>query len=160
MGLGNVMQANGSLVRAASEFNLLKMEDMKRVRAGATITGARMKEFDAVAQEAASSTRKSVDSFFQMRSANDARNAAIAGFVSALAGAGSGIAAAAGSENASVFSILSAVVKGGMSALGAYFALVGAQNELELARSQNQTLSDEARADQNNMRALDGNPNG
>ncbi len=29
--LGNVMQANGSLVRAASEMNLLKMEDMKRI---------------------------------------------------------------------------------------------------------------------------------
>jgi hypothetical protein len=113
---------------------------------------------DARAQEANSSSRKAMDAFYQARSAEDAKKAAVAGLISAIAGAGSGIAGAASSSSANGFTIFSAALKGAFSIASAIVALVGAGEEAKLAQAQARTLSDEAKQDQNNVRALDGNP--
>jgi len=153
MSLGNVMQANGSLVRASSELNLLKMEECKRFRVNATIAGAKSKETDAVGDEANASARKGVDAFFQKKAAEEAKTSATWGFWSSIASGISGIA----SSN-STFGAISAAIKGGFGVLGAYFAMAGAGDELDLANKQFGILSGEAQADQNTLKALDANP--
>jgi len=156
MGLGNVIQSAGSLVRAESEFNLLKIEDMKRVRSQNTIATARSKELDATTDEANRSARMSGDAFFSKETAREARNAAIAGLVSAVASGVSGVISAAGSGNA--LGVVGAVLKGTFGVLGAFFALLGAQDEFKMAETQFGILDDDAKADQKNVQALDGNP--
>lgn len=162
MGLGSVIQGNASMVRAASEQCLLVMEDMKRVRAGSTLTSARTRELDSIADEARGSALKSVEAFFQAQSAKEAEIAAIAGLVSAIAGAGAAIAKASEKDEKTgkrdAVGIVSEVIKGCFSALGALFAVLGAHNERELADNQARTMSDEAKEDAKHVATLDGNP--
>lgn len=152
--LGQVMQANGSVVRAESEFNLLTNENKKRLRAESTLATARTSEKDGRASEAEQSIKKRDDLVFQVGSAEMAEEAAKLAIVSAAVGAAAGIFGALGDT----FSVITAAIQGFFNVLGAVFAYLGAQAEAEMLNKQFGHISAEANQDKQMVAGMDGNP--
>ncbi len=155
MGLGGVMQAAGAMVRAEGEFNLLKNEGYKRVSVDSTLARARGDELGGRSREADESNKKVVDTFYQKKSADLAAQAAQLGFISSLITVGTSIGQ--GLSKGDVFGAIVGGINSGFAALGAYFAMVGANEERDLVNQQFGKLSKGAEEDQENMRALDSN---
>lgn len=151
MGLGNVMQAAGSFVRAESEFNLFTNENSKRLRADNSLTNSRVGERNARANEAAESQKKTLDTGFQVKSADLAEKAAQAGKTSAILGLVSSVVSGIGSGS------FVGVIGAAFNVVAAELALRGAQDEKALLTAQFGKLSAEAEADQKGLKALDSN---
>lgn len=166
MSLGQVLQSRGAEDRACAELNLLKNENGKRVRIESTMTSARMSEKDARAAETDGSKNKYADSWYQLQSAEEAvksaesgKNAAIWGAISSIASAGAQAAASPNGFNASaIFNIATTAFSGIMSIIGAYLAREGAIDERDMVKTIFGAMSDSAKEDDKNMKALDGNP--
>ena len=149
MSLGAVQQAAGSFVRAESEFNLFTNENSKRLRADNNLTNSRVGERNSRANEASESQKKTLDTGFQVKSADLAEKAAKAGQTSAILGLVS--AAMGGFDN------VGGIVSAGFQVIAAELALRGAQDEKALLTAQFGKLSAEADADQKGLKALDSN---
>lgn len=153
MGFSSVAASQGAFGRSASEFNLLKNESMKRVRADSSLANARGQQLDSLARESSESARTVVDKAFQVKAAEEAKKAAEKGFIASLANLvstfSSGLAGGASLGESFVNSIGSA-----FGALGAYFAMQGAKQEEDLLKMQFGTLSKEADDDKKNTDAL------
>lgn len=150
------MQSAGSYNRAAAEFNLLNVENQKRLRTDSTVARARVDEKNARADELDRSIEKKVNTFYQKKSADEAKTAAQLGLVSSIVGAASNIFQ--GAESGGLTGAITAGLSSVFSVLGAYMALKGAQDEVEMINKQYGYISKDAQSDANAMRALDGNP--
>lgn len=151
MGNGAVMQAAGSYVRAESEFNLFTNENSRRIKSDSTLTTSRVGERNARANEASESQKKTLDTGFSLKSADLAEKAAQAGKTSAILGLVSSVVSGIGSGS------FVGVIGAAFNVIAAELALRGAQDEKALLSAQFGKLSADAQADQNGLKALDGN---
>lgn len=157
MGFSNVAQASGGHNRAVAELNLLKKENQNQMRVNNSLANARGQELDGRAQESAETTRKYVDTYLQMKAAEKAHEAAKWGFVGSLVNLAGKLASNIVGGSGGWQTAMDAVGDG-FAALGAYFAMRGAGDEVELLKQQFGDLSFDTKQDQNMVRALDGNP--
>ena len=158
MGLGAIMQAAGSFVRAEGESNVLKNETRKRVVGESTLARSRGEELNAKAKERDDNTRKSIDAFWDSKSATMAEEAARLGLIAASISAAASITKAATAPKFDAGALVGSIVGGVFSVVGALIAYLGASDEAEMMKDKSQMLSKDARQDQADMNALNGNP--
>ena len=156
MGFANVAQSSGSHNRAVAELNLLTKENQNKMRVDNSLANARGQELDGRSQEAAETTRKLVDTYLQLGAAKEARTAATWGFVGSLVNMAGKLASNIAGDKSGWTTAMDAVGDG-FAALGAYFAMRGAGDEVELLDMQFGEMKADTKEDQNMVRALDGN---
>lgn len=157
MGFANVAQSSGGYQRSVAEFNLLKKENQNQMRVNNSLANARAQELDGRSQEAAETTRKYVDTYLQMKAADKAYDAAKWGFIGSLVNLAGKLASNIAGD-AGGWQIATDLVGDSFAALGAYFAMRGAGDEVKLLKQQFGDMSEATKEDQNYVRALDGNP--
>lgn len=157
MGFSNVAQSSGGYNRSVSEKNLMIRENQNRMRVDNTVATARGQELDGRSQESSDTTKKYVETYLQLRAAEKAEKAAEWGFYGALANLGTKLASNIVGDSGGWQTAMDAVGDG-FAALGAYFAMVGAGDEVKLLSMQFGDLSYDTKQDQDMVRALDGNP--
>ncbi len=157
MGFSNVANASGAFFRAEAEKNLLNKENQNILRVGNSVANARGTELDARAKEASDSSRKYVDTFLQVKSAEAAKDAATFGFWASFANLATKVVSSA-SSGKGVLGTIVASIGDAFATLGAYFAMQGAADEVKLLSKQFGQLSEAAQQDKNMVAAMDGNP--
>jgi hypothetical protein len=162
--LGNVLQSRGAEDRSAAELSLLKNENSKRVRVESTLTSGRVQEKNALSSEADGSKKKVIDTWYQKKSADAAKQAAHDGLVAATITGIFSIASAVvgGFENgfdfSSIMTIATTAFSAFMSIAAAYMAYLGAKDEADMLGKQFGSISKDAKEDANYVAAMDGNP--
>ena len=156
MGFANVAQSAGGFGRSESEKNLLTRENQNRMRVDNTVATARGQELDGRSQEASETTRKYVDTYLQLKAAEKAEEAAEWGFIGSLVNLAGKLASNIVGDSGGWQTTMDAVGDG-FAALGAYFAMVGAGDEVELLKMQFGEMSEDTKEDQKMVAALDGN---
>lgn len=162
MGFAAMAQASGSANRAEAELNLLTKENQNRLRVNDSVSTARGAELDGRAREAVESSRKYIDTFLQLRSAEEAEEAAKWGFWASFVDLATKIGSSVAQQGKLTLKTLGNAlidnIGGVFSTLGAWFALQGASDEVELLKGQFGIISKSAKEDQNMVSAMDGNP--
>lgn len=147
------MQSRGAEDRSAAELNLLKNENSKRVRVESTIQSGRVSEKNALAGQADESKKKTIDAWYQVKSADCAANAAQLGVAGALF---SFFSAMYNSSGSSGLNQAMTAVSEIMKVAGAYLAYLGAADEAKMLGTQFGHISKDAKEDNDAVNALDG----
>lgn len=152
--LGAIMQSRGAEDRSSAELNLLKNENSKRVRIESTVQSGRVAEKNALSSQADESKKKTIDAWYQLKSADSAASAAKNGMIAAVVGMFTAMFSQSSSSNAldTAMTALSQI----MTVAGAYLAYLGAKDEAEMLGKQFGHISKDAKEDNDAVNALDG----
>lgn len=160
-----IIQSRGAEDRAAAELCLLKNENAKRIRVESSLSSARVQEKNARAGEADGSKKKYIDAYYQNEATKEAKKAADLGMQQAMWGAiGSiasnvvGIVGNGGFNFDNALGSLGTAFQAFINVAGAYLAKLGVAEEAKLVGKLFGQMTDEAKEDDKNMKALDGNP--
>lgn len=149
------MQSRGAEDRSAAELNLLKNENSKRVRIESTVQSGRVSEKNALASQADESKKKTIDAWYQVKSADLAASAAALGVAGAFFSFLSAMTSDSTKGKSGIEQAMTAISEV-MKIAGAYLAYLGAADEAKMLGTQFGHISKDAKEDNDAVNALDG----
>ena len=167
MGFDAISRSWGSLSRASAELNLFQQSEIKRVSLNGTLAPLRNQELDGAASEVEEGEQLVISKYYDLKAAEAAEDAALAGFITSIAGLGATVAGgiaskkksdAKGDNSFSGLGFAQSLAGEVFSVAGAFVAWRGTVAERDILADQVGELSTEVQEDQDMVSALDSNP--